>query len=145
MKLARNRIVGLGLTVVLATTMSAAAGSTEEEPPYSLVEASPTVIMALHNNGSIFPTLPDELPDASLRLPSRWFDADGSPNSGRDQRFEFGCQSLPGSGVNRCDENRVVAGDGADDTIGREVVQGERDPLSLTRGGLEDQQVIAGG
>jgi len=164
MKLARNRIVGLSLTVVLATTICAAAGGAEDETPYTLVDASPTVIMALRDNGSnltcvaldegliffdaslstrtaslfrrametrfkrrtialvlthahldhilgmgafddvevyaaaagrprwehfvgiewderavkgyasVFPTLPDELPDAALRLPTAWFD-----------------------------------------------------------------------
>lgn len=203
MKLARNRFVGLGLTVVLATTVSAAAGSTEEEPPYVLVEASPTVIMALHDNGSnltcvaldegliffdaslstrtaslfrrametrferrtialvlthahldhilgmgafddvevyaaaagrprwehfvgiewderalkgyasVFPTLPDELPDATLRLPTAWFDDELVLGEGDDTIVirRTGGHTVDSSSVVVGAERVVIAGD----------------------------------
>ena len=50
--MAPKRIAGLWWVLILVTAGAFSAEKPDEKAPYVLVDASPSVVMALHNNGS---------------------------------------------------------------------------------------------
>jgi len=207
----KNRIVGLGLVVLVASGMTAAAEESDGELGFTPVNVSPAVVMALHENGSnltcvaldeglvffdaslstrtanqfrremearferstialvlthahldhllgmgafgdvpvyaaaagrprwehfvaiewderatqgyasIFPTLPDELPDAALRLPTDWFDDEIVLGTGDD------AITIRRTGGHTSDSSSVVVGEKSV-VIAGDLIQARRRP-----------------
>lgn len=76
---------------------------------------------ATQTYASIFPTLPDELPDAALRFPTQWFDEELTLGSGDD------AITIHRTGGHTSDSSSVVVG-GKPVVIAGDLIQARRRP-----------------
>lgn len=101
-----DHILGMGAFADLPV-YAAEAGRTKWER-YLAVEWDDQKIAAL---AAVFPTFPDELPSATLRMPSHWFGDELELDGGQLVVHRTGGHTADSSSVVLADEHVVIAGD----------------------------------